>query len=218
MNASQEEVKKIRQRERQARYRQKNSLKFKERSYLDKKREYDAKRRKEKGEQIKQYDRERYKKNKNEKQEYAKKYATNNRDKINLYRRNRRKSDPAFNLLCCVSAKTLKLIKNLNISKKNNTQSFIKYFGCTPELLKQHIESQFYENMGWENHGISWHLDHILPISLGQTEDQIYMLNHYTNLRPMWATQNIIKSDSLPDFIPEGFPYWQHFLHHFEAL
>ena len=50
--------------------------------------------------------------------------------------------------------------------------------------------------MTWENHG-EWHLDHIVPVSLGETEEEIVSLNHYTNLQPLWKDDNLIKSDNL---------------------
>ena len=42
-----------------------------------------------------------------------------------------------------------------------------------------------------------WHIDHIIPISSATTEEEVYKLNHYTNLRPMWGSDNIRKSNKL---------------------
>ena len=53
--------------------------------------------------------------------------------------------------------------------------------------------------MSWDNYGkYGWHIDHITPISLAQTEDEIYKLSHYTNLQPLWWRENILKSNKLP--------------------
>jgi len=51
--------------------------------------------------------------------------------------------------------------------------------------------------MSWENRG-KWHIDHIVPVSSAKTEQDIIKLNHYTNLRPMWASDNIKKSNKMP--------------------
>jgi hypothetical protein len=40
--------------------------------------------------------------------------------------------------------------------------------------------------MGDNKGRYGWHIDHIVPIAFGTTEE-IYLLNHYTNLRPLWA-------------------------------
>jgi hypothetical protein len=50
------------------------------------------------------------------------------------------------------------------------------------------------EEMSWENQG-EWHLDHIMPISLAKTEEEVIKLNHYTNFQPLWAEDNVRKSN-----------------------
>jgi hypothetical protein len=48
--------------------------------------------------------------------------------------------------------------------------------------------------MSWNNQG-SWHIDHIVPLSSAQTEEEIYKLCHFTNLQPLWAEDNLRKGD-----------------------
>jgi hypothetical protein len=55
----------------------------------------------------------------------------------------------------------------------------------------------FTNEMSWENQG-KWHFDHIIPISLAKSEEAVLALNHYTNLRPLWGKENIVKSNKLP--------------------
>lgn len=68
--------------------------------------------------------------------------------------------------------------------------------GCKWEELIYYIESQFEEGMTWDNHTSGgWHIDHIRPVSsfnLRKGEDR-KKVNHYTNLRPMWAEDNLRK-------------------------
>jgi hypothetical protein len=59
----------------------------------------------------------------------------------------------------------------------------------------KHIESLFRDGMSWDNR-TKWHLDHIVPISFAQCEEDIIKLNHYTNLRPLWAEENIKRSNN----------------------
>jgi hypothetical protein len=35
-------------------------------------------------------------------------------------------------------------------------------------------------------------------VSLAQDEEAVITLNHYLNLRPLWADENIEKSDKMP--------------------
>ena len=52
--------------------------------------------------------------------------------------------------------------------------------------------------MGWDNYGINgWHVDHIIPLSSAKNENEIYELCHYTNLQPLWGTDNIKKSNKI---------------------
>jgi hypothetical protein len=85
-------------------------------------------------------------------------------------------------------------------SKDSKTQ---EYLGCDWETFMEHLESQFTEGMSWDNQG-EWHYDHIYPISLAQTEEDMYIFNHYTNFQPLWAKDNLSKSNSVPD----GFEEW----------
>jgi hypothetical protein len=56
------------------------------------------------------------------------------------------------------------------------------------------IEQQFTDDMSWDNKGrYGWHIDHIVPLSFGTTLEEI----HLTNLRPLWAKDNIVKGDTL---------------------
>ena len=52
--------------------------------------------------------------------------------------------------------------------------------------------------MTWNNHGLyGWHIDHIKPVSkfnLLDLEEQRRAF-HYTNLQPLWALDNIRKSN-----------------------
>lgn len=78
------------------------------------------------------------------------------------------------------------------------TKEFNEVIGCTIEELKNHLEKQFMEGMNWENHGLyGWHIDHKIPLSSAQSEDDLYKLCHYTNLQPLWASDNLKKGNKL---------------------
>ena len=87
-----------------------------------------------------------------------------------------------------------KYLNILEISKKNKTFDIV---GCSPEFLKQHLEKQFTEGMCWELLGQHIHIDHIIPLSSAKTEDELYKLCHYENLQPLWAEDNLKKSNKI---------------------
>ena len=64
------------------------------------------------------------------------------------------------------------------------------------DFVKSYIENLFQDGMTWDNHG-EWHIDHIIPISSGTTEDEVVRLCHYTNLQPLWAKDNRLKSNKI---------------------
>jgi len=67
--------------------------------------------------------------------------------------------------------------------------------GCSYEEYYQHIEAQFTDGMSWERIA-EIHIDHRLPVSAATTEAEMLALNHHRNLQPMWAKDNLAKSDS----------------------
>jgi hypothetical protein len=140
--------------------------------------------------------------------ERSKIWVLNNSDKINLYKQkfksknpnyhteyisNRRKNDSLFRLSMNIRRRLLLFLKCKNIKKNNKTFDII---GCSPQHLEQYLEQQFVEGMTWSNHG-EWHIDHIIPLSSAKTEEEIYKLCHYTNLQPLWATDNLKKLNKI---------------------
>jgi hypothetical protein len=48
--------------------------------------------------------------------------------------------------------------------------------------------------MTWENYGLhGWHIDHMIPLVSGNTEEEIFQLCHFTNLQPLWWYENLEK-------------------------
>lgn len=72
--------------------------------------------------------------------------------------------------------------------------------GCSMDFLVKYLEQRFELGMTWDNYGLyGWHIDHIKPCAsfdLTKKSEQKKCC-HYTNLQPMWAEDNIRKSDKL---------------------
>lgn len=69
--------------------------------------------------------------------------------------------------------------------------------GCTPDELRQHIEKQFQPGMTFDNYG-EWHVDHMRPCASFDLNDpaQFTECFNWRNLQPLWAADNLRKSDS----------------------
>ncbi len=98
----------------------------------------------------------------------------------------KKKKDPIFALT--------KRLRNriYNILRKDKCRHTIDIVGCSKEEFKIHIESQFKDGMSWERLN-EIHIDHIIPVSSATTKEEVYKLNHYTNLQPLWAKDNLRK-------------------------
>lgn len=61
------------------------------------------------------------------------------------------------------------------------------------------IELQFDENMSWENYGVYWDIDHIIPQCLFDFTDigQVRLCWSIGNVRPMVREENALKADTV---------------------
>ena len=138
-----------------------------------------------------------YEKNKKSILTYKKKWSKKNYQKIKEqkkeYYKNRNDNDFIFNLRNRMRSRLYNFLLKNNIVKTNKTFDIV---GCSPEFLKEHLENQFIGDMGWDNRG-EWHIDHIIPLSSAKTEEELYKLCHYTNLQPLWAEDNLKKSNKI---------------------
>lgn len=130
-----------------------------------------------------------YKDNPEKRKEYRKNYKSRKHEQ----RKERRNSDPIFNLINRVRCRIWKYITLFDITKTNKTFEIV---GCSPQFLKEHLEKQFIDGMTWENRS-EWHIDHKIPLSSAKTEEELYKLCHYTNLQPLWAEENLKKSNKI---------------------
>jgi hypothetical protein len=50
--------------------------------------------------------------------------------------------------------------------------------------------------MNWDNRD-KWHIDHIIPLASAKSPEEVEKLCHYTNLQPLWASDNMSKGAKL---------------------
>ena len=134
------------------------------------------------------------------------KWKENNKEKIKEYNKeyniNRKKTDPIYRLNRLISSIIRKSFYHNGFKKSSRTYEII---GISFDEFKLYIESKFEDWMTWENRGLyngelnyGWDIDHIIPLSTAETEEDIIKLNHYTNLQPLCSKVNRdIKKDNL---------------------
>ena len=134
---------------------------------------------------------------------YSKEYRDKNKDKLKFYHKEYMKSrldnDYIFRLKNNLRSLLKNYLKDKDRYKTNNI------LGCSYEYFILYLESKFEPWMTWENRGLyngefnyGWDIDHIIPISFADTEEDIIILNHYTNLQPLCSKVNRdIKKDKL---------------------
>lgn len=92
------------------------------------------------------------------------------------------------------------LMSRVKMLLGTKTEHFNELVGCTPKQLVAHLESLFQPGMSWERKN-EIHIDHIIPcraFDLTIKEERCKCF-HYTNLQPLWAKDNMAKSDKLPN-------------------
>lgn len=137
-----------------------------------------------------------YQKNKDKKAAYDKIYRTKNKKKLNKQKKDWEKRRLLSGDHTTKIAKNLRRRINHVLKGTNKSASTIQLLGCSIEQFLVYLESMFLENMSWDNYGTNgWHIDHIRPCSsfnLNDENDQKKCF-HYSNLRPLWAIDNLKK-------------------------
>lgn len=129
----------------------------------------------------------------------SREYIKKNRDKVNAYMR---KYTPRY----YKRNPSAKIAQNLRIRLNGAVRAQLAGkkvsatdCGCSMDFLIKYLEQRFQDGMTWENHGLyGWHIDHIKPCAsfdLTKKSEQKKCC-HYTNLQPMWAKDNLAKSDN----------------------
>jgi len=124
------------------------------------------------------------KNNRDKRTAHNREWCKNNRDKVIEYRE-RIENRIKANLRSRLSRAVKRQLKG---------GSAVKDLGCSIGELRSHLEDKFTEGMSWDNYG-KWHIDHIKPLDifdLTNSED-LKVACHYSNLQPLWATDNLSK-------------------------
>lgn len=182
-------------------YRQSNAEKARERAaqwYADNQDRVKEYRRVNK-DRILQYKRETWHRYRDGVKEKRKAYREANKRRRNDYERARYHSDP---LVKC--DRTCRYMVSRVMSKIGSIKcdSTFDILGYSASDLMRHLESKFTDGMTWDNRS-EWHVDHVIPIKwfLDNGITDVSVINHLSNLQPLWASDNLSKSWKVPDVL-----------------
>jgi hypothetical protein len=98
--------------------------------------------------------------------------------------------------------------KQLRNMGTERIKSLDDILGIEFEDFIKYIESNFTDEMDLTTYGSKWSIQHIIPRSLCENPNDVYLLNRYTNLIPLTISQNSIIGNTI---IPSQLNEW-----HFE--
>lgn len=119
------------------------------------------------------------------------------RERQNRRSRQRHVSDPSFKLRRNTGTMIRQSMKGARIHGRS-----MSLIGCSISELRSYLESRLQPGMTWDNYGNNgWHIDHIIPLSYFDFSDpeQQKRAWHYTNLQPLWARDNLRKSNKIEE-------------------
>ena len=119
-----------------------------------------------------------------------KKYLDNNKGYHLKYKKLRRKTDPFFKLRLNISSNIERSLSKNGYSKKTKTYNMLK---CEYTFFMEWLN-------GLASNGYTYgignlHLDHVVPISLAETEEEMLLLCHYSNYQLLSADENLTKGN-----------------------
>ena len=123
----------------------------------------------------------------------VKQWNQDNKERIRKRVKQLNETDPLYKLKGNLRCRTYQAFKAKSYTKTSKTAEML---GVSYEVAKSHIERQFAKGMTWGNHG-KWHIDHIMPLASAKNETELKKLCHYTNLQPLWAKDNLMKSATI---------------------
>jgi hypothetical protein len=119
------------------------------------------------------------------------------RKRAREYKKKRMQSNPSARVAAALRGRVREVFLSQGLRKTDKT---FKLVGCSHAELRAHLEAQFTEGMTWENYG-AWEIDHRIPcrafdLTLPEHRSACF---HFTNLQPLWRTDNRRKSGKLKE-------------------
>lgn len=148
-------------------------------------------------------------------QEYRKKFKEQNKEHVkqqqksyrkkrlakilisnSQYRNKKRKEDPLFKFKLNVRANVYRYFRKKGFEKITKTEKII---GAPFNKVWEHIQKTWETNYGFTWNGQEYHIDHIIPLAIAKTKEDVIRLSHYTNLQMLTPKDNLSKNNKTGD-------------------
>lgn len=149
---------------------------------------------KENGYKYKETCKKYYEDNKTMFQSKQREYYKNNCDKVKAYNKqykiNKKEHNEVYRKQCYISSRIRKIF---NKKGECNLRSIESIIGIDCKGLYDYLLKTFKNNYGFEYNGCDVHIDHKTPLSTVNTMNDLFKLNHYTNLQLLTPSDNMKK-------------------------
>ncbi len=141
-----------------------------------------------------------YLKNKDKMRRWTREWVDKNRERHNARERRRSAEGHSFRLGKYLRCRMRMVIRRARAKKSASAMALT---GCDVEFLMGYLAAKFKPGMTWANYGSVWELDHIIPCSYYDLTDESHQRScfHFTNLQPLFVTENRQKYNKIPVFI-----------------
>jgi len=119
------------------------------------------------------------------------------REKTRIRNNEKSKTDISFRILKNLRSRIRFALKKGQIKKADTTENLL---GCTVPKFRAYFTSLFTKDMSWNDFMAGKiHIDHIMPCAKFDltNEAQQRICFHYTNLQPLWSTDNLKKGTKI---------------------
>jgi len=123
------------------------------------------------------------------------KTRTSENERLNIIKKNLKKTSLPHLLDARVRSRIKWAFKRAGFEKNMRDMDII---GISMKDYAVYIESKFEKGMSIETKD-TWHIDHRIPLATARSREELIRLLHYTNTRPMWIKDNLIKGSAVPE-------------------
>lgn len=141
-------------------------------------------------------------KNAANKKAYAEKNKTYLRMKKRELAARKRETDENFRIRSSLYSRLTNALRRTGVRKSISTMTLV---GCDVQFLRGFLEARFKPGMTWKNYGRKsgekyWEIDHKIPVAEFNLmeADQQRQAFHYSNLQPLWRSENRSKGAKHP--------------------